>query len=379
MRIRITYLITVFLSFLLIYIGHKLMTKEILIFQNSNQEVVKGIVQKIIERIEPAENNDDYVPLYMQSTRIKFEAKITSGRQKGHLITAVQNMGEQSENSAREIKTGDRILLISFDNNGQWNFNGFLRSDKLFILGIIFVLCLLLIGRKKGFNSILSLGLSTSVILGVFIPSILSGKNIYLMTILVFTYIIVMTFLIVLGYNRKSLVAVLGCSSGIAVSSIIILIMDKVLFLSGIVDERTGYIAALPIENPINLGALIFACIIIGSLGAITDMAMSITSSLWEVRENSKNIEFKILYKSGMAIRRDMMGTMVNTLILAYIGSSLSTVIILAIYDNSFLNLLNSELIVVSILQALVGTLGILVTMPLTALFCSIFYMNKTS
>jgi uncharacterized membrane protein len=355
------------------------MTKEILIFQNSNQEVVKGIVQKIIERIEPAENNDDYVPLYMQSTRIKFEAKITSGRQKGHLITAVQNMGEQSENSAREIKTGDRILLISFDNNGQWNFNGFLRSDKLFILGIIFVLCLLLIGRKKGFNSILSLGLSTSVILGVFIPSILSGKNIYLMTILVFTYIIVMTFLIVLGYNRKSLVAVLGCSSGIAVSSIIILIMDKVLFLSGIVDERTGYIAALPIENPINLGALIFACIIIGSLGAITDMAMSITSSLWEVRENSKNIEFKILYKSGMAIRRDMMGTMVNTLILAYIGSSLSTVIILAIYDNSFLNLLNSELIVVSILQALVGTLGILVTMPLTALFCSIFYMNKTS
>ena len=373
MRIRITYLVTVFISFLCIFIGHKIAVKDLFIFQNDSQEVVKAVVQKIIERSEP----DEFLPMAMQSTRIIFEAKAASGKLKGQIITAAQSMGEFSETPIKEIKAGDSVILINFDNGEQWYFKGFVRADKLLILGILFIICLLLLGRKKGFNTILSLGLTCGTIIGVFIPSILSGKNIYVMTVLVCVYIIIMTFLIVIGYNKKALAAVLGCCSGIAVSGIIAVIMDRVMFLTGIVDERTGYIAHLPVANPINLGALIFAGIIIGAMGAVMDMAMSITSSLWEVKEKSKLIEFKTLFRSGMTIGRDMMGTMVNTLILAYIGSSLSVVIILTIYDNSFLSLLNSEMIIVNILQALAGTLGILFTMPLTALFCSVFYLRK--
>ena len=374
MKIRITSLATIIVSFLCIFIGHKIVVKNLFIFQNDSQEVVKAVVYKIIERIEPDESYDELIPMSMQSTSIIFEAKVTGGRQKGNSITAVQNMGEFSEAPSTEVKEGDSVLLINFDHREQWYFKGFVRADKLFVLGILFLVCLLLLGRAKGLSALLSLGLTCGTIIGVFIPAILSGKNIYLMTVLVCVYIIVMTFLIVIGYNKKALAAVLGCCGGIAVSGIISIIMDRVLFLTGVIDERTGYIAHLPLAAPLNLKALIFAGIVIGAMGAVMDMAMSITSSLWELKQRSQGSEFKTLFHSGMTIGRDMMGTMVNTLILAYIGSSLSIVIIFAIYDNSFLSLLNSEMIIVDILQALAGTLGILAAMPLTALFCSVFY-----
>jgi uncharacterized membrane protein len=153
--------------------------------------------------------------------------------------------------------------------------------------------------------------------------------------------------------------------------------MDKVLFLSGIVDEHSRYIANLPVEIPINLKAIIFAGIIIGAMGAIMDVAMSISSSLWEVKEKAGSIDFKTLFRSGLTIGRDIMGSMANTLILAYIGTSLSVVLILSVYSSSFLSLFNTEMIVVEILQALAGSLGLLFALPLTAFFCSVFYLRK--
>jgi uncharacterized membrane protein len=150
-----------------------------------------------------------------------------------------------------------------------------------------------------------------------------------------------------------------------------------VLFLTGIVDENSRYLANLPLETPINLKAIMFAGIIIGAMGAIMDVAMSISSSLWEVKEKARIINFETLFRSGLAIGRDIMGSMANTLILAYIGSSLSVVLILSVYNNSLLSLFNTEMIVVEILQALAGSLGILFAIPLTAFFCSIIYLKR--
>jgi uncharacterized membrane protein len=111
-------------------------------------------------------------------------------------------------------------------------------------------------------------------------------------------------------------------------------------------------------------------------MGAIMDVAMSISSALWELKEKAGMIKFDTLLRSGLTIGRDIFGTMANTLILAYIGSSLSVILILSVYSNSLLTLFNSEMIIVEILQALAGSFGILLTMPLTALFCSLIYLR---
>jgi len=373
MRIKISYLITVIVSVLLIIIGNKIAVSGRVRFQNVSQDVVKAKVQKVIGRFTQNENFDEHT--FVISDKIVFEAKITDGMRRGEVVTAAQSFSGFAMNvNAKEVALNDNVLLIYF--NDEWNFNGYMRTNKLLGLGIIFALSVLIFGGKKGFNTILSLGLTCASIFAVFLPAILSGKDIYIMSLIVCAYTIAMTLFIVVGFRRKAFTAIIGCTSGIVVTALITVLMDKLLILSGVVDESSKYLASLPVENQINLRAIIFSGIIIGAMGAIMDVAMSISSSLWELKIKAREVTFKTLFRSGLTIGRDIMGTMANTLILAYIGSSLSVVLILSVYSNSLISLFNSEMIVVEILQALAGSMGILFSMPLTALFCSIFYLK---
>ncbi|MCL2294375.1 MAG: YibE/F family protein [Spirochaetes bacterium] len=374
MKIQVTYLATVTVAVLLLFIGHNIVVQDRFVFQDGmHQEVTRAKVHKIVERIQVGANFDwfdEFSP--MLGEKIIFEARVTSGVRRGEIITAEQSLSSLFQGALREVSKGDSILLINI--NDEWFFNGHSRTNKLLALGIIFTLCVLFFGGKKGFNAILSLGLTFGAIFAVFIPSILSGKNIYVMAMLVCIYTTIMTFTIVVGLNKKSLSATIGCISGILVTGLITLIMDRVLFLTGIIDEHSRFLMTLPVDNPLNLRAIVFAGIIIGAMGAIMDVAMSISSALWELKEKAKVIKFETLFRSGLNIGRDIFGTMANTLILAYIGTSLSVVLLLGVYSDSLLVLFNSEMIVVEVLQALAGSFGILLAMPLTAFFCAVFY-----
>ncbi|MCL2722129.1 MAG: YibE/F family protein [Treponema sp.] len=385
MTIRITYLATVITAFLFLIIGNKLAVSGAVNFQSSPQEIVRAKVQRIVDRIENNfdvfNEHDEYDDFYEPSSMIQgytiiFEAKITNGKRKGEIVTASQSSISMLPSNDRDIFEKASILLTY--SNFQWYFNGFYRISGLIWLGVLFVLCVLFLGRKKGVNTILSLSFTCAAIFTVFIPAILAGKNVYIMSIIVCIYTTVMTLLIVIGFNKKSLASVAGCIGGILTAGIIALIMDRVLNLTGIVDEHSRYLINMPGGIKLNLRALIFAGIIIGAMGAIMDVAISIASSLWEIKEKAKDISIKALFRSGLNIGRDIMGSMANTLILAYIGSSLSVVLLLSVFSNSTLNLFNSEMIAVEILQALAGSFGILAAMPLTALFCSILYFKNT-
>jgi len=381
-RIKIPYILTILISFLLLYVGHKMAVDGMIKFQNPAQITVRAKVEKIINRVElDMDFTDDFDYYYddfssiMPGDKIIFESKITEGKLKGELITAEQTFSPLLMDRSKEVEKGDYIILVN--NDIGWFFGGYVRTDRLLGLGLTFVICLLLFGGKKGFNTILSLGLTCAAVFVFFIPAILSGKNIYLMSLLVCAYTIAMTLLIVIGFNKKSLASVAGCISGVIVAGIIAVIMDKLLYLTGIVDEHSRYLVNLPGDIDLDLRAIIFAGIIIGAMGAIMDVAISISSSLWEVKEKANIIKFKELFRSGLNIGRDIMGSMANTLILAYIGSSLTIVLLLSIYSGSFLSLFNSEMIAVEILQALAGSLGILFAMPLTAFYCSVIYLRR--
>ena len=381
-RISIPYLITIFVSVLLLVVGHNFAVKGMYKFQNNDNETVKAKVQSVLGKVTP---NYDFLDdldeaelesfLMVQGEKIVFIAKVSEGKRKGAVITAEQTFSPLLRDNSKEVEKGDSVLLIN--NEMGWYFGGYIRINSLIILGIIFVLCLLLFGGRKGFNTILSLGFTCTAVFAVFIPSILSGKNIYVMSLLICAYVTSLVPLIVMGYNRKSLAAITGCAAGVVISGIITLIMNRTLHLTGIVDEHSRYLVNLPGDISLNLSAIIFAGIIIGAMGAIMDVSISISSALWEIKENARNIRFKELLKSGMNIGRDIMGTMADTLILAYIGSSLTLVLLLSVYSSSPLSLFNSEMLAVEILQALAGSLGILFAMPLTALFCSFIYLKE--
>jgi uncharacterized membrane protein len=344
---------------------------------DTDMPIEKATVESIVDKTT---DSYDYDGDSMDVIEITFEARFASGDKKDEIVTASQTIESTPPyNSTNEVKPGDSILIIDAGiDASEWYFVEHVRTDKLMILGILFAIALLIFGGKKGFNTLLSLSLTCGAVFAVFIPSILSGRNIYLWSILVCLYSILTTLLILNGYNKKSLSAILGCFGGVLIAGAITLFMDNVLSLTGVISDEAVYLSYLPTETPINLRAIIFAGIIIGAMGAIMDVAMSISSSLWEVKRNVAKIKTQALFISGMNIGKDIMGTMSNTLILAYIGSSLSMVLLLTVYDSSLLHLLNREMIVVEILQALVGSFGILFSLPLTSLFSSIIYSKDS-
>ena len=160
-------------------------------------------------------------------------------------------------------------------------------------------------------------------------------------------------------------------------TALLTLLVSNLLHLTGMSDEQSVYLMMME-DVQVDLRALLFGAILVGAVGAVMDVAMSLSSSLLEVSEKmGERRNFKELFRSGMTIGRDIMGTMANTLILAYIGSSLSVVLLTVANESSFLSLFNREMIVEEIMQAIAGSFGILFTIPLTSLFAAWLYTRR--
>lgn len=387
----IIYLFTVIISLAFLFWGNQIATENSNVF-NRDKNTPVMVSAKVISIIDKKERNLGK-SVQFKSTQISFKAELLEGNDKGKIITVTQNIDSQIPlHGVTEVEPNDKVIIMQanipsntapnitsdqISENPKWQFIEFIRTDGLLVLGSLFAILLILFGRSKGLNTIISLIFTCAAIFAVFIPAILSGKNIYLWAIIISFYTTIMTYLIINGYNKKSLCAAIGCFGGVLIAGLLTILMSKLLSLTGVVGEESIYLTKMKLDPPIDLKAIIFASIIIGALGAIMDVAMSIASALWELREKAKIISFKTLFTSGVNIGQDVMGTMTNTLILAYIGSSLSVALLLSAYNTSLLYLLNREMIIVEILQALIGSIGLLFTLPLTSLICGLVYEKK--
>lgn len=379
------YLAAILFSFLFLLSGHRIAAGGKLEVEGADRaEVVKAEVIAILSREGQAYTLGGAGTV--TGTSITFSAQVISGPRKGQVFTAVQQNDPFTPAHQKEIAVGDRVLLHStaglsgaeaVPGASGWLLGEYVRSDALLMLLAAFLLLILLFGRGKGLNTIVSLGFTCAAVFFVFIPSILSGQNIYLWSVVTCVFVIVMTLLIVAGADRKSLAAGLGCTGGVLFAGLLTVLMDRFLQLTGFLNEESTYLSYLGTERPIDLKAVIFAAIIIGAMGAIMDVSMSISSSLWELREKLGGAPPELLFHSGVTIGRDIMGTMANTLVLAYIGSSLSSVLLLIAYNESALALFNREKIVVEVLQSLTGSFGILAALPLTSLVCALLYGER--
>lgn len=375
---RLSYAATVIVSVILIIAGNSYFLPKVVIWSSPNKNITEkaAVVQVLSTDTEEIQLDAETT---MSTDTIYYKAELLSGEYKRKIVSAVQTVDSFSPFSSKPVEPGDRVLLeheaqgVSDISRG-WMFSQYLRTDTLWLLCGVFAVFLLIFGRMKGFNTIVSLGFTCLSIFAVFVPSVLAGANSYVMSSVVCLYTIIMTLVIVNGVDKKTFCAVLGCVCGVALAGILTLSMRSVLGLTGIINEDSIYLTLLETENPIDLLGIIFSAIIIGAMGAIMDVSMSIASSLMELRQKAREISALSLWQSGITIGRDMMGTMANTLVLAYIGSSLASVLLLVVYNPTILSLLNREMVVVEILQALVGSIGILFTIPFTSLVAAFVY-----
>ena len=376
MKNKIIYVITIIISVIYIIVGNKIATKDFTFFENNAQvNLEKAVVLEIVGEQEILQQDFEGNNITIGKDII-FKAKILKT---GDIVEAKQTFDDYAPLNQREIQKGDKLFLYEneeVDGSIAWYADELIRLDGIIVLVIIFIILILIFGRVQGINTIISLIFTCLAIFIVFIPSILSGQNIYISSIITCIYITSMTLLIVYGTNLKSLSAALGCLSGILIAGLLTAIMSNILNITGILNEESVYITYIN-DSTIDLRAIVFGSIIVGAIGAIMDVAMSLSSSLYELSINIENPKFSQILKSGFEIGRDIMGTMANTLILAYIGSSLSSVLLLCVYNNSLEYLLNKELIIVEVLQMLAGSIGIMMAIPFTTLISSILYTRK--
>ncbi len=318
-------------------------------------------------------------------TEVSFTAELTSGEKAGTLIQMMQSIDELYLPVPKQVEAGDNILVsdsqlvVGTENASDWYYTGANKTSNLLIIVGVFVLLILIIGRLKGIAAVTSLGISIASIFLMYIPAILSGMNIYIVTILIAMFIILSNLLILNGFNKKTLCAILGNASGVLVAGLVAFFVNNWVGVTGVVDQEYIFLTMLQNDVSIDLIALVWGAIIIGSLGAVMDVAVSISSSLHELSEQMRNKTFGAMVRSGMNIGRDVIGTMTNTLILAYVGSSLALMLLFAANNRDLIILLNFEMIIVEIIQAVVGSIGILIAVPLTVLASAWIYNKDTA
>jgi uncharacterized membrane protein len=204
-------------------------------------------------------------------------------------------------------------------------------------------------------------------VLFIFIPLLFHGVSVVLGTILLVIITSCVTLFLVGGFDRKSVSAILGTVAGVIVSVVIMLIFSKILSVSGYTSTDADAMLNIASQTKLQVKDLLFTGIIIASLGAVMDIAISIATSINELKKQKEDATFKELFSSGMNIGRDMMGTMSNTLILAFLGESIFSFILMYSYQVQFRQLFNSNSIAIDILNAICGSLAVVLTVPIVA------------
>lgn len=374
-----TFLIIVIISILIIVLGNKKFKLE----RQENINYIKAEITSVfinedeeLNNIIKEENKEDKSKSNYVMKDINFEAKITeNGEMKDKTVFARQIIHESMPKKI--VEEGDKILLVKTEGSEIYSFVEYDQSIKVLILVIILLVLTVIIGLWKGFNTIAALILNALIIFLVYIPSIINGTNIYLSTILFSIYVVTSGLILLNGINKKTFAAIIGNFIGVGVAAILAVILNKIFMITGIIDQESIFLKMINEEKTIDLVGIIWAGIVIGALGAIMDTAMSVSSTITEVSNNMEKKDFKTLFNSGMTVGRDAIGTMTNTLVLAYIGGAISMTILHVATSKDYLYIINSEPIIIEILQAIIGSLGILITVPATVLIATLFEIRE--
>ena len=283
----------------------------------------------------------------------------------GNLHNVYTEVGKKAIFTVRETEKGKVVWLYNEK-----------RDHKLYILGAIFLGLVIFLGKMKGVKSLISLVFTGATILYILVPLLFSGVNPIFSSVSIVSVISIVSFLLVGGFSKKTYSAIIGTIFGIILAGGISYYFGEIMNLSGINmtgGEQLIYVAK---DYQVQIKGLLFVAILIASLGAVMDVAMSIASSANELYESNKTIEKKQLFISVMNIGKDIMGTMVNTLILAFVGSSLPMIMMIWGYNMNYNQFINIPAIAIEIMNALAGSIGIISTVPFTALV-SIILINK--
>ncbi len=326
-------------------------------YVNYEKAAVLGIQSESLARLSNG--------LYLGTQDVKI--RILTGEHKGQIMT-VKNYLNYTTN-VRATTGSDVIVIIDTADKNTYDvwIYSYDRGPFLLIFALVFIAVLCAIGGSRGIKSVLGIIFTFTSIVFLFIPLLYRGYSPAVAAMGVVIVTLCVSLVLLGGFSAKTLSAILGAAAGVAISDLILAVALTLTHLSGYSTNESDTLIQIAGATHMQIGQLLFAAILISSLGAIMDIAISIASSVNEVYAGNNSLNVKELFNSGMNVGRDMMGTMANTLIIAFTGAALNTLVLLYAWNVSYYQLINSSLVGIYVIQAVSGSIAVILTVPLVA------------
>jgi len=329
------------------------------------QEFAVGVVEEVLEEdLFP----DPAVRGKFRGTQ-KLRVKIIKGTYKNNTLSSLHST--YAYKGLKAVFT----LRESDGKTAVWLYN-LKRDTHVYVLAGLFFAALLILGRAQGVKSSLALVFTCVLIVTVLIPALFAGLAPVPVSILLVSVMTIVSFILIGGFTRKTYCAIAGTVCGVTIAGIISAIVSYSAQLSGVNMEGGEQLLNLAPDYALRLDGLLFTSVLIASLGAVMDVSMSIASSVQEIASANPRLSKKELFMSGLTVGKDITGTMSNTLILAFAGTSLPLVMMIWGYGMSFMQFINIPRIVIEIMHGISGSIGIIASVPCTAL-ASVFVLKR--
>ena len=295
--------------------------------------------------------------------------EVTSGRYAGETLQVYNFVGPLY---GVPVAAGDSVVLtISTYQSGEHTATVYEydRSIPLAIVVALFLAAAIAVGGKTGLKSLLGLAMTLLCLFWVLLPALMKGAPTLVTVFLVCAWIAVVTLTILGGVDKKSVCAMAGTIAGTALALLFGLAAQTLVRIDGLrLSDVEPLLQLRQTGTPIGLRGLLVGGVVISALGAVMDVTMGIASSLCEVHAADPRMDRRQLFRSGMNIGRDMVGTMTNTLILAFLGSGFVLILYLYSMNLSLHQLLSSAFLSIEVVSGIASSVGVILAIPITAL-----------
>lgn len=328
-------------------------------------EYAKAEVVTVLEENMGADPDYDYIWIGKQA----FQMKLLSGPYRGKTIETINYV---TRTTPLEGTVGTRYIVGSYDGFITSSIMSYERSGIIMVLAALFVFLVVLYGRAKGAASIAALVITLLNVVFLFMPMLINGVPAILAAIVVVLLSTLYTMVVLNGLCKKSLIATACCTGCTAFAGLLAWLTGIVGNITTLSTPEVEQLLFVTEYTDFRIDNLLTAGILIASMGAVMDTCMSLVSSLFELKAQNPDMTAAQLRRSGMNIGRDIMGTMTNTLILAFVGSSLNLVVIYYMYCTPAISLINSDFILVEALKGLVSSIAVVLSIPAATMVTAI-------
>ena len=350
---------------LILFLSQWCQVEKVEMVSDSSQQFDKAVVTEVI-----TDNlQEDGSRVGNQEVKVKF----LTGRNKGKEVEAVSTNG--SLYGATCYK-GLKVVTLTNQSGDVTITSVYSLNREPYVIGfvLLFFVLICMVGGKNGIKAVLGLVVTFALVLFFLFPAIYRGMSPINAAIITVIFTTIITIGILTGYSKKTLAAILGTVVGVIISGVTAWAFGKIAGISGYNVSNIDTLISVANCTNIKVGDLLFAGILISSLGAVMDVGLSIASTIAELHSVKPELTWTQLFQSGMNVGKDMMGTMANTLILAFAGGSLSELLLDYAYDLPYIQLINSYTIGIEVMQGVAGSIGIILTVPLVSIFSSLLY-----